>query len=246
MFFLCCLVDLLHNHIQVMDKSAASILRSCRAARSLHTTASNAAPGPSRKPRPQDDFSQSLNVKDVGVYQFDDPTSLGWMRLEKVREAQELYRKLEMDREILQGRSLALKDAITSNQPLSAQAKMFNPPTTAQSVRIRSSIDLSYPSSLAHRKSVLVAPVGSLPLKGAEAVQRFKLIAGPRWTPGYPGRAEQTTVQGSEDKEGWIKIAEERFPDARTNRWNVGQMLEKLVEAANVGQTSRNFCRGLC
>jgi small subunit ribosomal protein S35 len=62
----------------------------------------------------------------------------------------------------------------------------------------------------------------------------MKVLAGPRWTPGYPGRNEYEAVEGKETKDGWIKIAEERFPDARTNRWNVGSMLEKLVEAANV------------
>lgn len=67
----------------------------------------------------------------------------------------------------------------------------------------------------------------------------MKVLAGPRWTPGYPGRTEfEAAAEGGEksdsSKDGWIKISEERFPDARTNRWNVGSMLEKLVEAANV------------
>jgi len=67
----------------------------------------------------------------------------------------------------------------------------------------------------------------------------MKVIAGPRWTPGYPGRNEfeatdASKAEGEGSKDGWIKISEERFPDARTNRWNVGSMLEKLVGAANV------------
>lgn len=70
----------------------------------------------------------------------------------------------------------------------------------------------------------------------------MKVIAGPRWTPGYPGRNEfEASAEEGEksdmNKEGWIKISEERFPDARTNRWNVGNMLEKLVKAANVSYT---------
>lgn len=72
----------------------------------------------------------------------------------------------------------------------------------------------------------------------------MKVIAGPRWTPGYPGRNEfEASAEGGEksdsSKDGWIKISEERFPDARTNRWNVGSMLEKLVEAANVSPSWR-------
>jgi len=116
-----------------------------------------------------------------------------------------------------------------------AQAKQFKPPTSAQSIRIRSSVDLSYPGSSTQRKSVLIAPIASLPLKGSDSIQRMKVLAGPRWTPGYPGRNEYESTEKAEGKDGWIKIAEERFPDARTNRWNVGNMLEKLVEAANVG-----------
>jgi hypothetical protein len=72
----------------------------------------------------------------------------------------------------------------------------------------------------------------------------MKVIAGPRWTPGYPGRNEfEASAEGGEKsdsrKDGWIKISEERFPDARTNRWNVGSMLEKLVEAANVSLSTK-------
>jgi small subunit ribosomal protein S35 len=73
----------------------------------------------------------------------------------------------------------------------------------------------------------------------------MKVIAGPRWTPGYPGRNEfEASSEGGDksdsSKDGWIKISEERFPDARTNRWNVGSMLEKLVEAANVSSSTRS------
>lgn len=127
------------------------------------------------------------------------------------------------------------KTCIAADCPTIAQARPYTTPPSSKFIRIRSSVDLSYSESPAHRKSVLIAPIASLPLKGSEATQRIKLLAGPRWTPGHPGKGEHAT-EGSEGKEGWIKIAEERFPDARTNRWSVGQMLEKLVEAANVSR----------
>jgi small subunit ribosomal protein S35 len=119
------------------------------------------------------------------------------------------------------------------NADKTAQAKPFKTPSSAQAIRIRSTIDLSYPTSSTQRKSVLIAPISSLPLQGADATQRIKVLAGPRWTPGYPGR-DEAAESGKEGADGWIKIAEERFPDARTNRWSVGSMLEKLVQAANV------------
>lgn len=36
-------------------------------------------------------------------FQFDDATMLGYMRLEKIREAQEIIRRVEADRSSLQG-----------------------------------------------------------------------------------------------------------------------------------------------
>jgi hypothetical protein len=38
-------------------------------------------------------------------FQFDDATSLGWLRLEKIRETQELFRKVAADRDVLAGES---------------------------------------------------------------------------------------------------------------------------------------------
>lgn len=82
-----------------------------------------------------------------------------------------------------------------------------------------------------------------MPLKTPEAIQRLKLLAGPRWTPGYPGRGEfgddalgnspiNASVPPSEH--GFVKIAEERYPEARMNRKAVNDILERLVAAANV------------
>jgi len=86
-----------------MDKIISPLARTSRAARCFSTTTRNAAPGPSRKPRQADDFATSLDIRELDVYKFDDPSSLGWLRLEKIREVQELFRKLEVDRPILQG-----------------------------------------------------------------------------------------------------------------------------------------------
>lgn len=66
-------------------------------------------------------------------------------------------------------------------------------------------------------------------------MHRLKLLAGPRWTPGRPGQSEAEPEQG-EGKDGWVKIAEERFPDARMNRKSVSDMLQRLVQAANVSE----------
>lgn len=102
-------------------------------------------------------------------------------------------------------------------------------------------IDLAAPESPYNHKHVLVAPVSALPLKDDAAVRRLQLLAGPRWTPGPPGRGavgpETTGIDpGPDGKLGFIKIAEERYPASRMNRKSVSDMLERLVAAANVSR----------
>ncbi len=42
-------------------------------------------------------------MKDLQTFQFDEPTSAGWMRLEAIKEAQDLARKVELNDKILRG-----------------------------------------------------------------------------------------------------------------------------------------------
>jgi len=42
-------------------------------------------------------------LKDLQTFQFDEPTSAGWMRLEAIKEAQDLARKVELNDKILRG-----------------------------------------------------------------------------------------------------------------------------------------------
>lgn len=79
-------------------------------------------------------------------------------------------------------------------------------------------------------------------MDGPDAIHRLKLLAGTRWTPGRPGRME-TETEGNEGynagdkqigREGWVKISEARFQEPKMNRKSASDMLERLVEAANV------------
>ena len=54
-------------------------------------------------PRTQRGQLGDFNVRDLQRYQLDEATSLGYMRLERIREAQELVKKSEDDREVLAG-----------------------------------------------------------------------------------------------------------------------------------------------
>ena len=47
-------------------------------------------------------------VKDLTPFRFDDPTSYGWLRLEKIREAEDLAKKVEANHPVLRGRLVAL------------------------------------------------------------------------------------------------------------------------------------------
>ena len=125
-----------------------------------------------------------------------------------------------------------------------AQARPFKLPKGT--IRITSTIDLADNNptkSPNHVKRVMVAPLSALPLKTPEAIQRLKILAGPRWTPGFPGRGELGAEAASKfvsadpkNEHGYVKIAEDRFPDGRMNRKAVSDTLERLVEAANVSK----------
>jgi len=122
---------------------------------------------------------------------------------------------------------------------LTAQAQPFRPPPSP--IRLTTVIDLGSPLAPISRKCVLLAPVSGLSLDSPDAVHRFKLLAGPRWTPGRPGRKE-TEFEGNDGynagksnigREGWVKISEDRFSEPKMNRKSASDMLERLVAAAN-------------
>lgn len=124
----------------------------------------------------------------------------------------------------------------------SAQAKPFQKPKGA--IRLSSTIDLSDPTSPYHTKAVLLAPVSKLPLQNATAIHRLKLLAGPRWSPGQPGKNEndfEDTKDDGEGKEGWVKISEETWKEGRMNRKSASDILERLVNAANVSLSWASF-----
>ena len=47
-------------------------------------------------------------VKDLTPFHFDDPTSYGWLRLEKIRETEDLAKRVEANHAVLRGRLIAL------------------------------------------------------------------------------------------------------------------------------------------
>ncbi|BEJ14607.1 hypothetical protein CspHIS471_0403740 [Cutaneotrichosporon sp. HIS471] len=147
------------------------------------------------------------NDEEMGKYMWDEASTIGYIRLAAIDDVRQLVANMYTDAAAL-------------------NAKTFKP--AAGKIRLTTAIDLANPNHEYNQKSVLQAPLSSLPLKDAAAVRRFQLLAGPRWTPGTPGSTELTA-----DGDGWFKLSEARYPAIRMNRKSASDVLERLVEAAN-------------
>lgn len=121
--------------------------------------------------------------------------------------------------------------ALLTLTPFKAFRKPFDPPTSETSLIVRS---MHYQGEYhpAAVKQVIVVPVDFLPLENEKAIHKFKLIAGPRWTPQPP---KDAGVSGLDDwGNGYFKISCEDFPKAAQNLKWASDKLDKLVAVANV------------
>ncbi|KAF9040520.1 mitochondrial ribosomal subunit protein-domain-containing protein [Panaeolus papilionaceus] len=113
---------------------------------------------------------------------------------------------------------------------LVAYRKPFTPPTTKEPLIVRS-MHYQGESHPAMFKRVIVAALDQLPLKGDDAIHKFKLLTGPRWTPNPPADAG---VSGLDDwGNGYIKISCEDFPTPAMNLKWASDTLDKLIAEAN-------------
>ena len=87
-------------------------------------------------------------------------------------------------------------------------------------------------------KRTVVVAVSDLPLKGIQQRHTFKLLAGPRWTPTPPADAGIGPDE-SHSAEGFIKISCEDFPQPGMNLKWISDVLDRLVEEANVSSFVR-------
>jgi len=81
-------------------------------------------------------------------------------------------------------------------------------------------------------KRVIVAALDELPLKNESAFHKFKLLAGPRWTPVPPADAGVGDL--ADWGNGFIKISCEDFPKPSMNLKWASDTLNKLIAEANV------------
>ena len=78
------------------------------AMRPFSTTSSVVAPltaAASAARRKTERVKRIPRLKDLQTFQFDEPTSLGWMRLEAINEVQDLARKVEANDKVLRSES---------------------------------------------------------------------------------------------------------------------------------------------
>lgn len=114
---------------------------------------------------------------------------------------------------------------------IAAFRKEFVPPTPETPLIVRS-VHYQGENHPVTRKRVMTVAVDHLPLKDEAAIHKFKLLAGPRWTPEPPKDAGVSRVD--EWGNGYIKISVEDFPEAEKNLKWASDTLNKLVAEANV------------
>ena len=169
----------------------------------------------------------------------EDSPSAGHIMLQKQRVMLHYMRLIEHEMPklvgTLRGLLLVLNVRLTKTQRNIAYRRDFVPPADDAPMIVRSMHYQGEPHPASIKRS-LVVPVDKLPLKNEAAVHKFKLIAGPRWTPNPPS---DSGVSGLADwGNGYFKISCEDFPKASQNlKWS-SDTLDKLIEEANV----RHFC----
>lgn len=108
----------------------------------------------------------------------------------------------------------------------------FQPPTSKKPL-ISRSVDYAGEQHPATNKRTIVVPVAQLPLRDEDAIHKFKVLAGPRWTPDPP--KDGGVGPNEADREhGYMKIACEDFPEPAQNLKWASDVIDRLIAEANV------------
>ncbi|KAG0345935.1 37S ribosomal protein S24, mitochondrial [Podila humilis] len=139
-----------------------------------------------------------LDISNLEDFQFDDSTTVGYDTLENQREVRKYLRiaKYELPK-------------------LKAYVKPFQPPTTTQILRFRTTTYLGEVNHPAAPKVVLTVGIKQLPLTDLE-LHKFLLLVGSRYDP----------VQEQ------IKMSCEKFSDRSQNFKWLSDVLDKLIDEA--------------
>ena len=113
-----------------------------------------------------------------------------------------------------------------------AYRKLFVPPNSSNPLVVRS-ISYGGEEHPATAKRTIVVPVAKLPLKTEQAIHKFKVLAGVRWSPDVPKDAGISLTEGGSEH-GFFKISVEDFPKAAMNLKWASDTLDRLLTEANV------------
>ncbi|OSC99475.1 hypothetical protein PYCCODRAFT_1438264 [Trametes coccinea BRFM310] len=114
---------------------------------------------------------------------------------------------------------------------LVAYRKPFVPPDASQPLIVRSISYGGEPHPAAAKRTIVV-PVARLPLKNEQAIHKFKVLAGVRWTPDPPTDSGLGPEEGG-GEHGYFKISVEDFPKAAMNLKWASDTIDRLLAAAN-------------
>ncbi|KAJ1302536.1 hypothetical protein OPQ81_002853 [Rhizoctonia solani] len=158
------------------------------------------------------------DIAKIGADVGNDPTSIGHRLIRERRELLHYLRLIEYD-----------------VPRLSRFKKPFQPPSSNSPLSIRTFTYGGEPHAAEH-KAILVAPVSQIGLNNPQAVHKFKLLAGVRWSDAPPrdaGFSVGEVGNPSFAEHGYIKISSEHFPEVRMNAKWCSDMLDELIHQAN-------------
>ncbi|CAE6464580.1 unnamed protein product [Rhizoctonia solani] len=158
------------------------------------------------------------DVAKIGPDVGNDSTSMGHRLIRERRELLHYLRLIEYD-----------------VPRLSKFKKPFQPPSSKTPLSIRTFTYGGEPHAAEH-KAILVAPISQIGLKNPQAIHKFKLLAGVRWSEAAPrdaGFAIGEVEDPSFAEHGYIKISSEHFPEVRMNAKWCSDILDELIKQAN-------------
>ncbi|GBE77818.1 hypothetical protein SCP_0107000 [Sparassis crispa] len=117
---------------------------------------------------------------------------------------------------------------------LVAYRQLFVPPSSSTPLIVRS-ISFGGEEHPAVQKRTIVVPISHLPLRDASAIHKFKVLAGPRWSP-EPPRDSGIGLNEGDEEHGYFKISCEDFPKAAMNLKWASDALDRMLAEANNGE----------
>lgn len=115
----------------------------------------------------------------------------------------------------------------------------YTPPTSKTPLIVRS-VDYAGEQHPATSKRTVVVAVAQLPLRDVDAIHKFKVLAGVRWTPDPPKDAGIGPNE-VDRQHGYMKISCEDFPEPAQNLKWASDVIDRLIAEANVSMKYKQF-----